>query len=187
MFENWKGKIEVNGVLYDNVSLVDLTKFTGSLNIVLFPAETEREKISLDVKPSENIRVTVKSYMTKKATPDFQFMEKWNNNIPMPLRTMVGHIEKETPGMIFMELHGDITQEITQTCMKCGRPITNPISQYFGLGPECGHHNYTNPFDTEEELRKHVAEYRERLKTIKWSGWIPKSACLEMTSLEVDK
>ena len=183
MFEKWEGTVEINGTLYDNGSLVNESLLSGALNIILNPKKKSEESFSLDI-PSEEMRITVKSYMTKKSSPDFNFMEKWNDNIPMPLRTMVGRKIKETPGMLFMELHGDITQEITQTCMKCGRPITNPISQYFGLGPECGHHNYVNPFSTEEELREHVKAYREKLRTITWKGWIPKSAFVEMTSLD---
>ncbi len=185
MFENWQGTIEINGIVYDSISSVDTSSLKGSLNIVLTPKKKEESSFAIEI-PDEEFKITVKSYMTRKSSPEFNFMEKWNDNIPMPLRTMVGRKIKETPGMIFMELHGDITQEITQTCMKCGRPITNPISQYFGLGPECGHHNYVNPFDTEEELRKHVMDYREKLRTIKWKGWIPKSACLEIAELKED-
>lgn len=49
-------------------------------------------------------RITVKSYMLNTATPDFTFMEVWNNNIPMPSITMEGTFEKETKGMIFANL-----------------------------------------------------------------------------------
>ena len=117
--------------------------------------------------------------MTKKSTPDFNFMQKWNNDIPMPLKTMVGTIEKETNGMVYMKLHGDLYQKVTTRCLKCGKPITNHVSQYFGMGPECGNHNYVNPFNTEAELKEAVEKYRiEVLQNIKWEGWIPKSAIL---------
>ena len=117
--------------------------------------------------------------MTKKATPSFDFMAKWNNNIPMPLLTMVGTVEKETPGMVYMRLHGDTTGRIVTTCMKCGRPIENPVSQYFGLGPICGNHNYVNPFNTEEELKAAVEDYRRNvLQKITWEGWVIKSSII---------
>ena len=117
--------------------------------------------------------------MTKKATPSFDFMAKWNNNIPMPLLTMVGTVEKETPGMVYMKLHGDIVSRLEPICMKCGRPITNPVSQYFGLGPICGNHNYVNPFDTEEELKAAVEDYRRNvLQKITWEGWVIKSSII---------
>lgn len=124
-------------------------------------------------------RITVRQYMTKPATPEFDFMARWNNNNPMPLRTMVGTVEKETRGMVYMKLHGDIYAKQICTCMKCGRELTNPVSQYFGIGPECGGHNYVNPFNTEEELRNAVSEYRAKLQNITWEGWIIKSAILD--------
>ena len=124
-------------------------------------------------------KITVKKYMTQPASPEFDFMAKWNNNNPMPLRTMVGTAVKQTRGMIYMQLHGDIISERVTTCMKCGRPLTNPVSQYFGIGPECGNHGYVNPFNTEEELRAAVSAYREQLHNITWEGWIIKSAIVE--------
>lgn len=129
-------------------------------------------------------KIKVKSYMTKKATPEFDFMEKWNNNNPMPLRIMVGEKIKETPGMVYMKLHGDITSTQTQVCMKCGRPITNNVSKYFGMGPECGGHSYVNPFNSEEELKEAVEAYRRTLNQITWEGWIIKSAIEGYESLD---
>lgn len=123
-------------------------------------------------------RITVKSYMTQKSTPSFDFMEKWNSDIPMPLRVMTGRKLEETRGMVKMELHGDIevADGPVDICMCCGRPITNPVSKYFGMGPICGQHNYVNPFDSEEELKAAVAEYKKHLNEITWTGWIIKSA-----------
>ena len=121
--------------------------------------------------------------MTQPSSPDFNFMAQWNNNKPMPLRTMVGDIIQETRGMYFMRLHGDITERITHTCMKCGRPITNPVSQFFGMGPECGGHNYTNPFNTDEELEAAIGAYKKELNNITWIGWVIKSAITEFIDL----
>ena len=121
-------------------------------------------------------KVEVKGYMLKKSTPEFDFMARWNNDNPMPLKIMYGVKLKETKGMVYMRLHGDIKEKVTQRCMGCGRPITNPVSKYFGLGPVCGCHDYTNPFDTEEELRAAVENYRIKLVNTIWEGWIIKSA-----------
>ena len=64
-------------------------------------------------------------------------------------------------------------------CLKCGRPITNPVSQYFGMGPECGCHNYINPFYSKEELENAIKDYREKvLHNMTWEGWIIKSAII---------
>lgn len=121
--------------------------------------------------------ITVKKYMTQKSTKSFDFMKKFNNDNPMPFRTMIlDEVIQESQKMIRVKCHADILQEKTTVCMKCGRPLTNPVSQYFGVGPECGGHNYVNPFETKEELKQAVAQYRQKLNNIKWEGWIPKSA-----------
>lgn len=192
LIKSWKGPVEVNGTLYDSVNAVNLAdiKTLGEINIKLL----HTKKIEDKGNTSENrtidkteYQITVKKYMTQKANTGFDFMEKWNNDVPMPLRTMVGTVEKETRGMVYMKLHGDILEERTFSCMKCGRALTNPVSQYFGIGPECGGHNYVHPFDTDEELKAAVAEYKEQIRNIKWEGWIIKSAILDQLEVDVLK
>lgn len=122
-------------------------------------------------------KIRVRQYMTKPGTPDFDFMTKWNKDIPMPFRMMVGKATKETRGMVFMELHAEAME--TDTCMRCGRRLTHPVSKLYGVGPECGSHAYINPFDTEEELYKHLDEVKQSLRNITWSGWIVKTAIEE--------
>ena len=179
MLENYGGTIEVNGSV---VNTLDFSKISGPFVVKLTPYGFDgADKQTVQRSDDEVVyRITVKKCMTQPATPQFDFMAKWNDNKPMPLRTMVGRKVKETRGMVYMELHGDTVGRIMQTCLRCGRPITNPVSQYFGMGPECGGHNYTNPFDTEEELKHAVEVYRrDVLQKIKWEGWIIKSCILE--------
>ena len=181
MLQNWKGEVEVNGQRYDTISAVSSPEslVNNPVHIKLYPAVKQAEKKpegKVKESGSGEVVITVKKYMTQKATPQFDFMLKWNKDNPMPLRTMVGHKIKETPGMVYMELHGDILAEKTTTCMCCGRKLTNPVSQYFGIGPECGNHNYVNPFDTEEQLKEAVASYKKKLQAITWKGWCIKSA-----------
>lgn len=132
------------------------------------------------------LRITVKSYMTQKSTPTFDFMSKWNNDIPMPLRVMYGTKLEETRGMVKMQLHGDIlaNEGPVDACMKCGKSITNKVSRYFGMGPVCGQHNYVNPFSSEEELNQAVADYRKVLRDITWTGWIIKSAIISEEKID---
>lgn len=178
--KDWKGGVEINGTLYENYSAIpsDLIA-TDSMVIVLHgsqnASETKRSEAIDDSNDTEYV-IIVKPYMTKPSTPEFDFMSRWNHDNPMPLRTMVGTKVKETRGMVYMKLHGDIISEKMQFCMKCGRPITNPVSQYFGMGPECGGHNYVNPFSTEEELKEAVSNYRKQLNHVTWEGWVIKSA-----------
>ena len=187
---NWKGTVEINGVLYNTIE--DARNFVSNNDISIeyiflhsSQKSVEKRKITqLESNPNQYV-ITVKQYMTKKSSPEFDFMSKWNNDNPMPLRTMVGTIERETKGMVYMKLHGDIVAEQLQRCMKCGKPITNPVSQFFGMGPECGGHNYVNPFESEEELKSVVDSYRkEYLQQITWGGWIIKSAIVEQEELK---
>lgn len=173
----WKGTVEINGTLYSTVSAIPFSLvFTDNTTIILHsPTENTSETKAVSSEHRE-YKITVKSYMTKKATLEFDFMAKFNHDEPMPMRTMVGYYTKETRGMYYMVLHCDILEEQTQTCMCCGKPITNPVSQYFGVGPICGNHNYVNPFSTEKELKDAVAAYRKRLNDITWEGWVIKSA-----------
>lgn len=187
MLKNWKGAVEINGVRHENINDAvksDLSDFS-QIHIVLHSAKknvsksvTEHQSIE-SVQSATQYKITVKKYMTQKGSPSFDFMTKWNKDVPMPLRTMIGTVEKETRGMVYMKLHGDIYAEKICTCMKCGRALTNPVSQFFGIGPECGGHNYVNPFSSQEELKAAVSAYKMQLQNIKWEGWIIKSAITE--------
>ena len=85
--------------------------------------------------------------------------------------------------MLQMELHGEMYAQKMCTCMACGRKLTNPVSQYFGIGPECGGHNYVNPFEDDEQLQEAVAEYKKKLQAITWTGWVIKSAITEQVEV----
>ena len=181
---SWEGAIEIDGTLYSTVSAIPsrLRFKNGSTIILHSPNETVKsgQEAASD---STIYKIVVKKYMTQKATPEFDFMAKFNNNEPMPMRTMVGTWDKETKGMYHMSLHCDILEEQTQYCMCCGKEITNPVSRYFGIGPVCGKHNYVNPFSSDEELKKAVEEYRTQLRNIQWTGWVIRSAITEMVKL----
>ena len=184
MLDGWNGDVLVNGATLDKdlipngrVTFTFINKH--SVTDEALPQETSKPVFDM----TGTYRVSVKSYMLKKATPEFDFMAKWNDDVPMPLMTMVGEVVKETRGMVYMELHGDITAEITDRCLACGKPITNPVSRYFGMGPVCGGHNYVSPFADDKALREAVGEYRKKLQEIKWSGWIIRSAITEWSKL----
>lgn len=115
-------------------------------------------------------KIEVSNSMLKSS----DFLIKWNGENPMPLKIMYGVKLKETKGMVMMRLHGDIKERLTKRCMCCGREITNPVSQYFGIGPKCGGHNYVNPFSSEEELNQAIEAYRMKLVNTIWEGWIVK-------------
>ena len=188
MLKDWKGKVNINGVEYDNISVAN-KPVSGPVHIILYPEQYNVKNAggnvsqTVDIPKEKELLITVKAYMTKKSEPGFDFMEKWNNNNPMPMRIMAGTVIQETRGMVRMKLHGTMYAEKMCTCMCCGKRLTNPVSQYFGVGPECGGHNYVSPFDTEEELKEAVSEYRKKLQNIIWEGWVIKSAIIEQEEI----
>lgn len=178
--KNWKGKISINGIEYNSVSDIanfDFKTLSDDFSITLHSNSKSRlESHTVASTDTQQYQITVKKYMTQKSTPGFDFMQKFNNDNPMPYRIMVGTKEKETRGMVYMKLHAEIVGEKMFTCMCCGRMLSNPISQYFGIGPECGGHNYVNPFNSEAELKEAVDAYKKQLMNVTWEGWIIKSA-----------
>ena len=178
LIADYKGALTVNGKDFANIdeAIKAFSDYQGQLTISIKPTVVEP-------KVDKVFKVTVRQYMTKPATPEFDFHTKWNNDTPMPMRTMVGKIVQETKGMFKMELHGDITEKVTDHCLVCGKKLTNPVSKYFGVGPECGNHSYINPFETEAQLKQAVAEVRKQLQNVMWNGWIIKSAIENMEEL----
>lgn len=183
--KSWTGEIEIDNQKFASVqdaSNFDFKRISDKSNIYLYRERKNAVTSTIidDLSKFSLVKITVKKYMTMKSTPMFDFMQVWNNDNPMPLLTMVGNVEKQTNGMYYMHLHGDITGEPIDYCLKCGREITNEVSRYFGMGPVCGEHNYTNPFETREELRAAIEEYRQNyINKITWDGWIIKSAIVK--------
>lgn len=171
LIKEWKGEVEVNGTKYKSAqdAIRAFKTFSGDIHIILKSAKKQPEKQTIErSNDAIEYEITVKQYMTKKATPEFDFMAKWNDNNPMPMRIMRGTIEKETRGMVYMNLHGFAKETVTCAC--CGKELTNPISRYYGIGPIClGKLGIARDIDD-------VKNIKEDLVNITWSGWIIKSA-----------
>ena len=192
MLKSWEGSVDINGTIYDNITLVPkdisfeddwyirlLPKNQKTVNNVITKSEDESET-------KKEYLITVKKYMTETSSPGFDFMAKWNDNVPMPMRMMAGTIEKETPGLYYMKLHGTMYAEKMTTCMCCGRKLTNPVSQYVGMGPECGRVIHMSL--TEEDMAnidEMVKEAKTRLQEVTWEGWCIKSAITEMVEVTI--
>lgn len=184
--KNWTGEIEINGnkftsfteaLNFDFKTLSDdmTIKLLSQSNKTLNESNTSENHIVQNESETE-YRIIVKPYMTKPATPEFDFMAQWNNNNPMPMREMVGTVEKETRGMTYMHLHG--MGKPTITCLCCGKELTNPVSRHYGIGPVCLSKMGINR-DIED-----VPGITEDLAKIEWSGWIIKSAIIEKVKIE---
>ncbi len=154
--------------------------------IVLMPTVAQRQSavISRSIatintpKLNTDYEIKVKKYMTQKSSSTFNFMQQWNNDVPMPFMEMRGKATKETKGMLYMELSG-IYRDNSSHCMRCGRTLTNEVSRFYGLGPECGSHAYINPFNSSQELTDYVEENRQKIVHTTWCGWVVKSAIVE--------
>jgi len=170
--KNWTGSVEVNGQLYNDVSelsKIDFKTFSDNVSIKLL--HKQKQSIIESNTKEKEYTITVKQYMTKQATPEFMFMAQWNNNKPMPMRTMTGNVEKETRGMVYMKLHGMGVPTIT--CMCCGKELTNPISRHYGIGPVC-----LSKMGISRDIED-VAGIKEDLAKLTWEGWIIRSAIID--------
>lgn len=149
------------------------------VSVVFRAVEKKREEKPLHIsgnhmRKGHEYIIRVKRWMTEQTTNDsFDFMRHWNKNIPMPMRVMRGRVLSETRGMLYMELRACPLK--TDYCMRCGKPLSHPVSRLYGLGPECGGHYHINPFNTEEELQVAIKEVRQKLNNVTWTGWIAKS------------
>lgn len=177
MLKNWKGPVEINGKQYENIGtfISGNKSLSGEISIKLCPevkeGVNERDNTGIQQDNEQVYRVTVKQYMTKPAEPGFDFMAKWNNNIPMPLRTMEGTVLKETRGMVQMHLKG--FGEKTCYCLRCRRKLDNPVSKFYGIGPDCmSKLGLVRDIDDVEGIKKDLQE-------IEWTGWIIRSAINE--------
>ena len=184
ILKNWEGKVTVDGSEYNSITDVNFSDMKGSFRILLHPkqlkAVNERQRTSEThvtaltsgaPERTGEIKIKVKPYMTKPGTPEFDFMTKWNNDIPMPLVEMAGVKLKETRGMVYMKLHG--LAEPVITCRRCGKTLTNPVSRKYGIGPECMS-KLGFAFDIDD-----IDNITEALVNVEWEGWIIKSAILE--------
>ena len=186
---NWNRPLEVNGVTYNNSTEAAqaLEGFEGSITINLKTeakvGEPQKEQPQNKPDMQTEYRIQVKKYMTEKATPAFDFMKKFNNDNPMPFVVMTGTILEETKGMYKMDLQGKMDSNASN-CMHCGRKLTNIVSRNYGIGPVCGGHMNLAAPETVEEFKAREEEIRKTIESVKWTGWVIKSAIKSMESTQ---
>lgn len=175
LLQNWLGSIIINDTEYDSTKSAEsvLKTLSGNVHIILKSANknVSNRTTMQNTDSQTEYQITVKQYMTKKATVEFDFMAKWNNDNPMPLRTMTGTVEKETAGMVYMKLHGQGLETIT--CYCCGKELTNPASRHYGIGPVC-----LSKLGIIREIDD-IENIKEELVNIKWEGWVIRSSILK--------
>lgn len=178
---------------FENIELQEGETFSFTLSVNT-QNQANKEFSDVDnkiyIKPekmeiNKNYKVIVKKYMTESATPQFDFQDKWNNGVPMPLCVMQGTVLKETRGMVYMNLEG--VAEQTCTCAVCGKTLTNPISKLYGIGPECSAKIGLMRIESEEEAREKYEDIKKHLVDIKWEGWVIRSAIKEWEEVKNGK
>lgn len=182
--KNWKGQIQIHDTIYDTIDSVPVAEIAknGSICIKLLPKckmkqETQKISVPVEIKDEQQeVKLFVKQYMTKKASPEFDFMAKWNNNNPMPMREMVGVKIKETKGMVYYKLHGFAQETITCAC--CGKELTNPVSRFYGIGPIC-----LSKLGIACDIAD-VEQIKEKLVQVQWEGWIIRSSIISKEIVE---
>lgn len=188
LLTGWKGSIDINGTVYNTIAEIpENLELKEGWCIKLLPKNYNKQisgNTEAQSTDKQEYFITVKKYMTQKATPEFDFMSKFNNDNPMPMRMMAGTIEKETRGMYYMKLHGTMYAEKMCTCMMCGRTLTNPVSQYVGMGPECGKaiHMNLSPEDI-KDIKTTTEQVKKELVNVVWEGWCIKSAITSMEEI----
>lgn len=175
MLNNWKGAVEIDSTEYKSIQEArsSFKRNSDEIHIILKSSSKNAnmkrtEALSDTLDKEQEYEITVKQYMTRKATPEFDFMAKFNNDNPMPMRIMQGTVEKETKGMVYMKLHGMARPTIT--CFCCGKELTNPISRKYGIGPIC-----LSKMGIARDIED-VDGISEELVNITWTGWIIKSS-----------
>lgn len=182
---NYEGEIVVNGQTYASSHEAYESLKSQGLNVVsvVIPGRTVKPDAPTDFRRDCKYQVRVKSWMREYSSPAFDFMQKWNDDVPMPLAVMQGYVLEETAGMVRMSLEGSVSR--TVQCMVCGRALKNKLSQQYGIGPECaekvGIERIPKSADEVEDLYDSM---QKQMQNVTWEGWIAKKAIVEKLVIE---
>ena len=182
MFEllnGYNGNLIINNKEYSSVEEAEkaFDGYKGGCTIMINPTKS-KPPVVLNVKKEEHkdspvYMIKVRRYMTNY---DNTFFLSKMNDSPMPYVYMVGRVLQETNKLVKMECRADMVVPKTTVCMRCGRALSNPISQYLGIGPECGASQHIAYIENGGSVAQAQEAMRKELRGIKWTGWIIKSA-----------
>ena len=85
IFNSWEGAIEIDGTLYNNASEIDSDIQLTDGSTIILRSNRNNKRLEEATGESKEYHFVVKKYMTKKSTASFDFMKKWNKDIPMPM------------------------------------------------------------------------------------------------------
>ena len=187
LLNGYNGNLIINNKEYSSVEEAEkaFDGYKGGCTIVINPTvnklKTVAKNTTVESKDSHVYMIKVRRYMTNY---DNTFFLSKLNESPMPYMYMVGRVLQETNKLVKMECRADMVVPKTTVCMRCGRPLSNPISQYLGIGPECGAREHLAYIENGGSIAQAQESMRKELQNIKWTGWIIKSAIESQEKLD---
>lgn len=186
LLKEYSGRLTVNNRVFESVQDAEqaFENYKGGLTILLNKKDDNDPPLSTKSKNIDTTtvyQISVKRYMTQYKS-DF-FLHRMNPEGPMPFMIMCGRKLMETEKLVKMECWAGLPSTRVTTCIKCGRPLTNPLSQYLSLGPECGASEHMRMIQSGvsiDEVRKRL---EHKLNNTRWTGWIIKSAIQDVKIL----
>lgn len=184
LLKDYTGSLTVNNKKFESVEDARraFSDYKGGLTIILNPAIDGNSTIKKDIDKDTIYQITVRKYMTNYGS-DF-FLNGMNKQGPMPYITMVGQKLSETEKLVKMKCWVELSTQRVSTCIRCGRPLTNPISQYLSLGPECGAAEHMKLIQNGVSVDLVRKQLQEKLNKITWTGWIIKTAIKDVKVIE---
>lgn len=169
---NYIGDIIYENKVIDKSDIANLINSTdGSIKITLVPQSYKSNEAEVFDK-----RIEVEDWLLRQSDNINTFMLKWNNDIPLPLKIMDINIIKEERGIYYIKAIAPNNNIVK--CTYCGRVLRTPESKLVGIGPECLRKIGLPNISINE--RKKILD---KLKSIVWVGWIPKSAIINMEDI----
>ena len=191
---NYTGPLVINGKNFKNKRDAEefLNNYKGGVTITLggepslFNSNTAFEKPVVESNRNKNNEVwyelEVKRYMTNYNSSFF--LNSLNEQGPMPFIIMIGKKLEESQKMVKMECYPEIRNTRQTRCIKCGRTLFDEVSQYMGIGLECGFEKYRKQIQSGEEPEIVQISINQELKKFKWVGWIIKDAIMKLNIIE---
>lgn len=186
LLKDYPGQLTINNKQYNSVEEAesDFKDYKGGITIVLNGVKSHKDTPKIDCN-EKVFQISVRRYMTNYSK-DF-FLETWNDMGPMPFVTMIGIKLQETEKLVKMKLWADLCDGKITTCMCCGRPLSNPLSQYLGVGPECGASKHLKLLESGVNIQEVRKQFKEKLNEVTWEGWIIKSAITQVKEIEYSR
>lgn len=100
----------------------------------------------------------------------------------LPSRNLAGVIVSQTAKAI--QFRGRIAVRTSTHCLRCNRPLTDPVSQAIGYGPDCCAEMGLPRPNVAEMTEAQVADLKKGLKQITVDTWLPKTQIISVIDVQ---